>query len=115
MSQSFYLSGTVDNLTATSSPIQMVLDDKRPGDNLARIDKNKTAWLTVCGPLLARELGTNLWMGGDKFSVLDVIVGYSLAAVYSKRGWDSEELDNLKQLYNRIAERDAFKRAFGVQ
>ena len=51
---------------------------------------------------------------GDKFSVLDVIVGYSLAAVYSKRGWDSEELDNLKQLYNRIAERDAFKRAFGV-
>ena len=70
MSQSFYLSGTVDNLTATSSPIQMVLDDKRPGDNLATIDKNKTAWMTVCGPLLARELGTNLWMGGDKFSVL---------------------------------------------
>jgi hypothetical protein len=34
---SFYISGTVDNLVAISSPVQMVLEEKRPGEKQGSI------------------------------------------------------------------------------
>ena len=91
----------------------MVLDDPRPGDEAGLVETNKTAWMTVCGPFLSKELGSKKWLGGDTFSILDILVGYSLVTVLEFRGWDSDELANLKQLYFRIARRESFKKACG--
>eukprot|EP00494_Astrolonche_serrata_P020716 UN20945 len=54
---SFYVSGTVDNLTATSSPIQIVLENKRPGDDKTLQKHNYKCWLEVSGKLLSEQLG----------------------------------------------------------
>jgi len=40
----FYCSGTVDNLTATSSPLQITLDDPMPGQKAEIIAQNKKAY-----------------------------------------------------------------------
>ena len=46
----FYASGTIDNLPATSSPIQRVLDDPMAGKK--NWEQNKVAWDSLCGPLV---------------------------------------------------------------
>lgn len=107
----FYCSGTIDNLTATSSPVQMVLVDKTPGAKPALLEVNKTAWLSVCGPALSKELADSKWMAGDKFTALDVFVGYSLGAVQRKTNWFDEKLQNLPLLFERMKERPAFQKA----
>ena len=63
-----------DNLTATSSPIQRVLRDPRPGEQAEVIETNHSAWCSQCGPTLERMLGEGPWMGGDTFTALDVMV-----------------------------------------
>jgi len=42
----FYVSGTVDNLSAISSPIQRVLEDKKPGENPDLVDLVKILLLS---------------------------------------------------------------------
>ena len=42
----FYVSGTVDNLSAISSPIQRVIEDKKPGENPNLVDLVKILFLT---------------------------------------------------------------------
>jgi len=109
----FYISGTVDNLTATSSPVQMVLEDKTPGQNEAVIAVNKKAYKTLVGPLLAKELGSGPWLCGDKFTALDVVFGYNMRCIFDKREWYEEELESLKQYYNRlVAEKPLFVKVF---
>ena len=77
----------MDNLTATSSPIQMVLDDKRPGNARDVVEKNRKAFMELVGPLLTRELSAGPWMGGETFTALDVVLGYNMKCVYDKRKW----------------------------
>ena len=109
----FYISGTVDNLTATSSPVQMVLEDKTPGQNEAVIAVNKKAYKTLVGPLLAKELGSGPWLFGNQFTALDVVFGYNMQCIFDKRGWYEEELDCLKEYYNRLVnEKPLFVKVF---
>ncbi|CAK9035259.1 unnamed protein product [Durusdinium trenchii] len=83
----FYCSGTVDNLTATSSPIQPVVAEKRPGDDEKNIELNHRAWIEQCGPLLVSILGTSKFMAGDAFTAVDVIAGVNMHYIHRKRGW----------------------------
>ena len=45
--RAFICSGTVDNLTATSSPLQITLDDPTPGQRAEVIAANKKAYRCV--------------------------------------------------------------------
>ena len=111
----FYISGTVDNLTATSSPVQMVLEDKTPGQNEAVIAVNKKAYKTLVGPLLAKELGSGPWLFGNQFTALDVVFGYNMQCIFDKRGWYEEELDCLKEYYIRLVnEKPLFVKVFNA-
>jgi len=83
----FYCSNTVDNLTATSSPLQMVLSDPKPGDHHEAIKLNHVAWVHQCGPVLVQALGESSYMAGPRFTALDVIVGMCMHWIHEKRGW----------------------------
>ena len=98
----FYLSGTVDNLTAVSSPIQIVLENKKPGEEAEVVAVNKKAYQTLVGPLLATELGEGPWLFGQNFTALDVVFGFNMYCVFVQRGWYAEEVDCLKKYYNRL-------------
>lgn len=43
----FYLSGTLYNLTANSSPVQMVVENKTPGMEPNTVARNKAAYQQV--------------------------------------------------------------------
>ena len=45
--KAFICSGTVDNLTARSSPLQITLDDPTPGERAEVIAANKKAYRCV--------------------------------------------------------------------
>ena len=98
----FYISGTVDNLTATSSPVQMVLENKKPGEDEAVIAANKKAYQILVGPILADELGEGPWLFGQQFTALDVVFGYNMQSIFDKRGWYADELDSLKKYRKRL-------------
>merc|ERR1711936_523702 len=98
----FYISGTVDNLTATSSPVQMVLENKKPGEDVQVVARNKKAYQELAGPVLAQELGAGPWMFGEKFTALDVVFGYNMYCVFCKRDWAEQELDSLKNYYELL-------------
>ena len=98
----FYISGTVDNLTAISSPVQMVLENKKPGEEIEVVAANKKAYQTLVGPLLAKELGHGPWMFGQQFTALDVVFGYNMWCIFDKRNWYEEELDCLKQYHEKL-------------
>jgi len=109
----FYCSGTVDNLTASSSPVQMSLEDKVPGEREEVVATNRKAYREVVGPVLALEVGAGPWIHGEAFTALDVVVGYNMEAVFCKREWWAEELPELKKYYQALSqERPLFKQAF---
>ena len=109
----FYVSGTVDNLTAKSSPVQMVLENKKPGDEAEVVAANKKAYQTLVGPILSNELGDGPWLFGPKFTALDVIFGINMEFLHNKRDWYGEELESLKNYYNRLrTERPLFVKVF---
>ena len=108
---SFYASGTLDNLTATSSPIQMVIEDKRPGDKEEVISKNMQAFKEVCGPLLARQLDEREFMYGNGFTALDVVLGYSLISCLNKREDFMEGFPTLKSYALKMKTRPAYIKA----
>ncbi len=53
---SFYSSGTLDNLSAYSSPIQRVITETMPGKNKDVVDKNRQFFFKVAGPLLLEQV-----------------------------------------------------------
>jgi len=111
----FYLSGTVDNLTARSSPVQMVVENKTPGLETETVARNKAAYQQLVGPILAAELGKGPWMYGETFTALDVVFGYNMQCIYSRREWDTQELSCLKVYYEKIrGERPLFSKAFSL-
>lgn len=107
-----YSSGTIDNLTATSSPIQRVMGTTRP--NRDKYATNRRAWNIVAGPIMVRALGRGPYLFGNNFSALDVIVGLNLMYVDSKKGWlDTEAFPELAAYWRRLRARPAFRMATG--
>mmetsp|Transcript_52837 Transcript_52837/g.115274 ORF Transcript_52837/g.115274 Transcript_52837/m.115274 type:complete len:223 (+) Transcript_52837:54-722(+) len=108
----FYCSGTVDNLTATSSPIQPVMSVKNPGDDEKVLEVNHRAWIEQCGPLLVSNLGSSKYIAGDSFTAVDVIVGVNMHYIHRKRSW--HDFPVLEAYFERLKERTAFQEAFEV-
>ncbi|KAJ8605127.1 hypothetical protein CTAYLR_000447 [Chrysophaeum taylorii] len=101
----FYCAGTVDNLSAASSPIQravMAHADGAPASMDPTVDPvRKTAWAEIVAPFLegviARTDGAHL--AGPDFSAADLFVGLTLFAVderMSLRGAGSSWIDAAK-------------------
>lgn len=111
---SFYASGTLDNLTATSSPIQRVLSNPKPGNSQELIDANFEYWKKYSGNILSDLLSDKEYMNGKDFSALDVVLGYNMQAVYDKRQWKVPEFDNLQQYWNRLKIRPSYLKALGT-
>ncbi len=107
----FYASGTLDNLMATSSPVQMVVDDPRPGDKEEVIATNRKAFREICAPLLEKQLGDRAYMYGDTFTAIDIAVGYSLSRTLQKRPAFFEGHDRLREYTERVMARPAYQRA----
>eukprot|EP00435_Cladocopium_sp_Y103_P071975 s8_g38.t3 len=106
----FYCSGTVDNLTATSSPIQPVMSVKNPGDDERVLEVNHRAWIEQCGPLLVSNLGSSKYIAGDSFTAIDVIVGVNMHYIHRKISW--HDFPVLEAYFERLKERTAFQEAF---
>ncbi|CAJ1381078.1 unnamed protein product [Effrenium voratum] len=107
----FYCSGTVDNLTATSSPIQPVMSCLTPGEEEETVKMNHRAWQEQCGPILVSALGDSKFIFGDRFTAIDVIVGTNMHYIYNKRGW--RDFPVLEAYFERLKERPTFQEAFG--
>ncbi len=90
----FYCSSTLDNLNATSSPIQQAVMQHQKGQpasmNPPGVDQVKlTAWVEVVAPFFEGILQENKGKGiGDyllgNFSVADVLFGHSLFGIHNK-------------------------------
>ncbi|CAE7662869.1 SRL1 [Symbiodinium sp. KB8] len=109
----FYCSGTIDNLTATSSPIQMVLECKTPGDEEKAVELNHQAWIQQCGPILLSLLGDKKFMFGQDLSAADVVVGVNMHYIHVKRGW--HDFPALEAYFERCKERPGYQKAFTAQ
>jgi len=79
----FYASGTLDNLTSTSSPVQRAVNEitqGKPNMNPVIKPENKHAWKEYCAPyfeeLLRKRDGP--YILGQKFSAIDVILGLDM-------------------------------------
>ncbi len=107
----FYISGTVDNLTATSSPIQCILKDPRPGDHDDVIRQNGKAFREVCGPILTHQLGDREYMFGDSFTAIDVAVGFAIVTALEKRAHFLVGFPSLKEYAERLRGRPAYLKA----
>jgi len=119
-----YSSGTVDNLTSTSSPIQRAVNEvqKSPADMNPLIkEENRIAWNTYCGPyyenLLEQSGGPFLF--GNDFSAADVIFGLNILALHDKmitRGdgisWIDPKFQLLFKYHEKVFERPTTKLAF---
>jgi glutathione S-transferase len=71
-----YVCGTADNVLATSSPVQRVLEDKRPGLRPEVLQVNKRAWYELVAPTLQEFIESR--PKGVEFSATDVIFGFTL-------------------------------------
>ncbi|CAB9508099.1 Glutathione S-transferase [Seminavis robusta] len=75
-----YACGTADNVLATSSPIQRVLDDPRPGYQENVLAANEKAWHQLVAPTLEDFVKSR----PPFFSASDVIFGFTIAACARK-------------------------------
>lgn len=83
---SYWCASTLDNLTATSSPIQRVIDvtdTNRPMDD---IKQNKKYFAEIAAPQITKDLtqSEGPFLCGKEFTAVDVIVGYWLRGVCVK-------------------------------
>eukprot|EP01135_Chromosphaera_perkinsii_P002692 Nk52_evm60s226 gene=Nk52_evmTU60s226 len=91
----------------------MCVENKLIGEEEELKKINYNAWKNLSGLLLENELGDNLYMFGNEFTALDVIVGYNLTTLHHKRNWLKSEFPVLFEYYKRIFERPAFQEATG--
>lgn len=107
---SFFCSGTLDNLTATSSPIQRALVESI--EEPKNLESNRRAWLDIAAPSLVQTLGDKKYIYGDQFTALDVIIGYNISVLSDKVGWlTPETFPSLSAYYARIKSRPGFQEA----
>lgn len=127
---SYYLSGTIDNLAATSSPVQRAIHiaagaatvDADAGAKQQAAQLNRIAWNQVCAPVFERQLalvGGGPFLCGAQHCAIDVLFTYSLRPLDDKmvaltgESWISPELHPLVAAYaarnkQRVARRLAF-------
>jgi len=108
-----YVGGTLDSLTATSSIIQLALEDKRPGDDKEFQQVNHRAWCDFIGPYISSLIMEGkgfAWEG--RFTALDAILGYSMIRMEQKRGWLSNGFPDLHKYARQMNERPACMEAF---
>jgi glutathione S-transferase len=124
---SYYLSGTIDNLAATSSPVQRAVHiaadaataeadagaKQQAADNAAAAaahaaQLNRIAWNQVCAPVFERQLalvGGGPFLCGAQHCAIDVLFTYSLRPLDDKmvaltgESWISPELHPLVAAY----------------
>jgi glutathione S-transferase len=103
-----YTCGTADNVLATSSPIQRVLDDPKPGNTQEFLAKNERAWHELVAPTLQDFLHSR----PSFFSASDVILGFTIAACARKFPERLAAFPLLQSFYDKdIATRPAFQKA----
>lgn len=120
----FYCTGTIDNLTATSSLFQGVVDmDNHSSSSVLEATRasgwddetRRRAWKFLCAPMLRRLLDGRMRRPAaeHKFSAIDVFVGMPLFWLDQKKGWlaDVPELESYYR--ERISPRRAFRDAIG--
>ena len=105
-----YACGTADNVLATSSPIQRVLDDPKPGHDQEFLARNERAWHELVAPTFQDFLQSR----SPYFSASDVIFGFTIAACARKFPDRLAAFPLLQAFYdNEIATRPAFQKAIG--
>mmetsp|Transcript_11456 Transcript_11456/g.14930 ORF Transcript_11456/g.14930 Transcript_11456/m.14930 type:complete len:266 (+) Transcript_11456:59-856(+) len=121
----FYSSGTLDNLTSTSSPVQRAVLALQQGPANMKVvlkKENKVAWDTIIAPYYEQLLLQNggPYLVGQNFKAIDVIFGHDLYGLHEKliargggKSWLNREMHpQLCAYHERISERDAYKIAF---
>lgn len=94
----FYLSGTIDNLTATSSPIQVTVEASSSAASpsapafLQSLHTNRRAWEELCAPIFERQLESSggPWLLGARFTAIDAVFTYSLRALHDKMATEGD-------------------------
>ena len=86
---SFYCATTIDNLTATSSPIQHAVNlqsGAAPPMDPQVDDAKRFAWTTMIAPFLERKLAESEgdYLGGAAFSAVDIVLGLDLFALHER-------------------------------
>lgn len=124
----FYASGTIDNVTSTSSPIQLAENIVHGVESAAKMKPTvdvvrKTAWTDVIAPFLESQIQHDgPYFAGDRFTAIDIVLGLDLFAMDErliKRGssddsWIKEEsTPKLRRLADLLMERPA--RAFAFE
>uniref|UniRef100_A0A7S0B6Y9 GST C-terminal domain-containing protein n=1 Tax=Pyrodinium bahamense TaxID=73915 RepID=A0A7S0B6Y9_9DINO len=101
----------VDNLTATSSPVQRALGGPAKWDDGER----RRAWQAVCAPTLAELMGRNTgpYAAGECFGAADVFIGTCCFWLHEKKGWLGDDPVLLKYFEELIKPRVAFQEAVG--
>mmetsp|Transcript_41653 Transcript_41653/g.112432 ORF Transcript_41653/g.112432 Transcript_41653/m.112432 type:complete len:231 (-) Transcript_41653:85-777(-) len=107
----FYCCGTVDNLTATSSPVQRALPGPVEWDD----EERRRAWQAVCAPALEDLLRCcgGPYFAGERFGAADVFPGLCCFWLSEKKGW-LEDSPALLEYYRTLIEpRPAFQASVG--
>mmetsp|Transcript_9349 Transcript_9349/g.16910 ORF Transcript_9349/g.16910 Transcript_9349/m.16910 type:complete len:261 (-) Transcript_9349:44-826(-) len=123
----FYCAGTVDNLTATSSPYQRAVQmhsGEEANMHPTMDPVRKSAWFDIAGPFLESVLARTpgCYFAGEHFSAIDIFVGMDLYAYQERmilRGdgvsWlDPERMPRLSALATILAERAPRNIAFNA-
>jgi glutathione S-transferase len=105
-----YVCGTADNILATSSPIQRVLDNPKPGNTAEMLAVNEKAWHTLVAPTLQDFVQSR--SKESDFTASDVILGFNLAACARKFPERLAAFPVLQSFYRDVIEpRPAFQKA----
>lgn len=105
-----YSCGTADNVLATSSPIQRVVENPEPGTQEEFLKLNEKAWHELVAPTLVDFVESR--PSSSSFSASDVIFGYTLAACARKFPQRLQTFPVLQTFYDdEIASRPAFQKA----
>merc|ERR1712194_408868 len=96
-----YCSGTLDELSANSSPIQRTVlketGQETPGADPGTLNLKALAFKEVSGPMLEQEFEGKRYAYGDSFSALDIIFGYIFHTYQERRKFDwLDDFPNLK-------------------
>jgi len=98
LQMSYYASGTIDNLTANSSPIQRVVTkytgETTPGKSSDILELNEKAFLEVVGPVMDQMLNHNdqichdrYLCGSNEFGAIDAVLAYNMVVLHKRKGW----------------------------
>lgn len=105
-----YSCGTADNVLATSSPIQRVVENPEPGTQEEFLKLNEKAWHDLVAPTLIDFVESR--PSSPSFTASDVIFGYTLAACARKFPERLQAFPVLQTFYDdEIATRPAFQKA----